>query len=49
MAEFGRRHNGRIGDVNAMVNFVFFLQAAQNGNGGLHTGFTHQNLLEAPF
>ena len=32
-----------------MVHFVFFLQASQNCNGGLDTGLTHNDFLEAPF
>ncbi len=49
MAKFSSRHNSGIGDVNAMVNFIFLLQAAQDGNGGFYAGFTDQNLLKAPF
>ena len=30
-----------------MVHFVLFLQAAQDGNGGLHGGLAHQDFLEA--
>ena len=46
MAKLCRCHDGRIGNVNAVVNFVLFLQATQNGNGGLHTGLAHQDLLK---
>ena len=49
MAEFSRSHDGRVGDLHAMVNFVFFLQPAQDGNGGFHRGLVHQDLLEAAF
>jgi hypothetical protein len=30
-----------------MVHLVLFLQAAQDGDGGLHAGLAHQDLLEA--
>ena len=46
MAKLCRCHDGRIGNVNAVVNFVLFLQATQNGNGSLHTGLAHQDLLK---
>ena len=49
MRQFRRRHDGRIGDLHAMVQLVAFLQAAQDGDGGLHVGLVHQHLLEAPF
>ena len=48
MAQLGRSHNGRVGDVHAMVDFVFFLQATQDGDGCLHRGFAHQNFLKTP-
>ncbi|EKE16993.1 MAG: hypothetical protein ACD_10C00684G0001, partial [uncultured bacterium] len=47
VAQFGRSHYGRVGDLHAMVHLVFFLQAAQDGDGRLHGGFAHQNFLEA--
>jgi hypothetical protein len=45
--EFGRGHDGRVGDLHAMVHLVLFLQAAQDGDGGFHAGLAHDDLLEA--
>ncbi|KWT97198.1 hypothetical protein APY03_1758 [Variovorax sp. WDL1] len=39
--------DGRVGDVDAVVDFVLLLQAAQDGDGGLHAGLAHEDLLEA--
>ena len=47
VAQLGRSHDGRVGDLDAMVHFILFLQAAQDGDGGLHGGLAHQDLLEA--
>ena len=38
-----------VGDANAVIDFVFFLQATQNGNGIFHCGLLHLYFLEAPF
>ena len=48
VAELGRSHDGRVGDVDAMVHLVALLQATQNGHRGFDGGFTHQDFLEAP-
>ena len=48
MAQLGRGHDGRVGDLHAVVLFVLFLQAAQDGNGRLHGRLTDDDLLEAP-
>ncbi len=48
VAELGRGDDGRVGDFHAVVHFVLFLQAAQDGDGGLHAGLIDQHLLEAP-
>ncbi len=45
--QFGRGDDGRVGDVDAMVHFVFFLQAAQDGDGRFHARLVHQDFLEA--
>ena len=34
--QLGGCHDGRVGDFDAVVHFVFFLQAAQNSDGGFH-------------
>ena len=47
MAQFGRRDDRRVGDVDAVVQFVAFLQAAQDGDGRFDAGFVDQHLLEA--
>ena len=39
-------HDGRVGDVHAMVHFVLFLQASQDGDRGFDRRFADQNLLE---
>ena len=46
MAQFGRGHDGWVGDVHAMVYLVAFFQAAQNCDGGFHRRLAHQNLLK---
>ena len=47
VAQLGRRHDGRIGDVHTVVDFVFFLQTAQDGDGGFHRRLADQDFLEA--
>ncbi|MDH6595062.1 hypothetical protein M2165_004951 [Variovorax sp. TBS-050B] len=47
VAQFGRGHDGRVGDVHAMVHLVLLLQAAQDRDGGLHRRLAHEDLLEA--
>ena len=39
-------HNSRVGDANAVVNFVLLLQATQDGDGVLHRRLAHQHRLE---
>ncbi len=41
-----RRHQGRVGDVDAVVHLVALLQAAQDGDGVLHGGLADVDLLE---
>ena len=41
-------HDGRIGDLDAVVHFVALLQAAQDRDGVFDGGLVHQHLLEAP-
>jgi len=43
-----RRYNGRIGDVDAVVNFITLFQTTQNGNGIFHAGLVDQNFLKTP-
>ena len=47
--QLGRGDDRRVGNVDAVVNFIFFLQAAQDSNGGLDAGFVDEDLLEATF
>ena len=47
--ELGGRHNGRVGDFNAVVRFVLFLQAAQNGNRIFHARLVDEHFLETAF
>ncbi len=42
-------NDGRIGDVDTVMDFVTFLQAAQNGDGVFDAGFVDQHLLKTPF
>ena len=39
----------RIGDANAVVNFVTFLESAQDADRILHRWFFHHHRLEAAF
>ena len=48
VAQLGRGHNGRVGNVHTMVDFVFFLQTAQDGNRRFHGRLAHQNFLKTP-
>ncbi len=48
MRQRGRGDDGRVGDVDAVMHFVAFLQAAQDGDGVFHGGFIDQHFLEAP-
>ena len=43
-----RRHDGRIGDAHAVMDFVFLLQAAQDRDGVLHRRLADEHRLEAP-
>src|SRR6266704_2288042 len=47
MGELGRGDDGRVGDIYPVVDFVLFLQAAEDGDGRLDRGLVHQNLLKA--
>ena len=46
--QLGRGHDGRVGDVDAMVRLITLLQAAEDGDGVLDGRLAHQHLLEAP-
>ena len=48
MRQRRRRHDGRIGDLDAMMHFVALFQAAQDRDGVLHRRLIDQHLLEAP-
>ena len=45
--KFGRGHDGWVGDLDAMMRLIAFLQAAQNGDRVLDARFVDQHLLEA--
>ncbi len=47
VAQLRSGHDGRVGDLHAVVHFVLFLQAAQDGDGGLDARLAHDDLLEA--
>ncbi len=49
MRQSGRRHQRRVLNADAVVDFVTFLQAAQNGDGFLDARFVNVNRLETPF
>ena len=49
VGQFCRRHNRRVGNFHAVVDFVAVLQAAQNRNRVFHARFAHQHFLEAAF
>ena len=46
--QLSSRHDRWVGDFHAVVNFVAFLQSAQNGDGGLDAGFAHNDFLKTP-
>ena len=46
-AEHGGSHQCAVGDANAMVHFIAFLQSAQDRDRVLHRGLVDQHLLEA--
>ena len=43
-----RGDDGRIGDLDAVMHLIAFLQAAQNRDGVFHARLIHQHGLEAP-
>ena len=49
VAQLCSGNDGWVGDVDAVVDFVTFLQTAQDGDGVFHTGFADQYFLEAAF
>ena len=46
VAQFSRRDDGRVGDLHAVVGFVLFLQAAQDGNRRLDRRLADKDFLE---
>ncbi len=48
MRQRRRRDDGRIGDLDAVMDFVALLESAQDGDGVFHRGLVHQHFLEAP-
>src|SRR5688572_21753440 len=49
MRERGSGDECGILDANAVVHFITFLEAAENGDGVFHAGFVNENRLEAAF
>ena len=49
VAQFRSSNDSRVGDVDAVVDFVTLLQTSQDGDGVFHTGFADQYFLEAAF
>ena len=47
LRKLGRGDDRRVGDLDAVVQLVALLQAAQDGDGRLHARLAHQHLLEA--
>src|SRR6056297_1670253 len=47
MRQRGRGDQRRVGDVDAVVDFVAFLQPAKNRDGVFHAGLADQHLLES--
>ena len=47
--EFSRSHNRGVGNFDAVVRFVLFLQTAQNGDRVLNRGLVDHHFLEAAF
>ena len=47
MRQLGRGDDRRVGDLDAVVQFVSLLQAAQDGDGASTDGLVDQHLLEA--
>ena len=48
VGECRRRDERRIGNAHAVMQLVFLLQSAQDGDGVLHRGLRHEHRLEAP-
>ena len=48
MRQCRRSDDGGVGDLDAVVDLVALLEAAQDGDGVLHRRLVHQHLLEAP-
>jgi len=46
MAQLGGSNDGRVGDIDAVVQLVLFLQAAQDGDGRFDARLLDQHLLE---
>ena len=47
MRKLSSGHDRGISDVHAMMHFVFFLQAAQDGDGRFDAGFIDHDFLKA--
>ena len=46
VGKLGCRHDSAVGDANAVMDVVFFLETAQDGDGVLDGGLGHQHRLE---
>ena len=49
VAQFRCGNDGRVGDVDAVVDFVTLLQTTQDGDGVFHARLANQYFLEAAF
>ena len=49
VAQFRGSNNGGVGDVDAVMDFIAFLQTAQDGDGIFHTWLANQYFLETAF
>ena len=48
VGQSGRGDDGAVRDLHAVEHLIPLFQAAQDGNGVLHAGFTHHDGLESP-
>ena len=48
MRQLGSGDDGRVSDVDAVVQLIALLQATQDGDGAFHRGLADQHLLESP-
>ena len=49
MREFSRCHNGRVGNLDPVVQLIALFEATEDGHSRFHRGFLDQHLLEPAF